>query len=140
MWDERGGSDAGEGGDPPPAAEQLMTVQQCRVGTATVLTVAGEVDMLTAPRLQEAVDEALRDPAASDVVVDLTSVTFLGSHGLAALVTAARAAQQHREALRIVVDHQRPVIQPIRVTGLDGVLALYHRLDEALPPASEPTL
>lgn len=46
-----------------------MTVQQRRVGTATVLTVAGEVDMLTAPRLQEeAVDEALRDPAASDVV------------------------------------------------------------------------
>jgi hypothetical protein len=67
--DERSGFGAGEGGDPPPAAEQLMTVQQRRVGTATVLTVAGEVDMLTAPRLQEeAVDEALRDPAASDVV------------------------------------------------------------------------
>jgi anti-sigma B factor antagonist len=139
MWDERGGLGAGEGGDPPPAAEQLMTVQQCRVGTATVLTVAGEVDMLTAPLLQEAVDEALRDPAAGDVVVDLTSVTFLGSHGLAALVAAARTAQQRREALRIVVDHHRPVVQPIQVTGLDGVLALYHRLDEALPPAAEPT-
>ena len=46
---------------------------------------------------------------------------------------------QTDSSLRIVVDHVRPVIQPIKISGLDGALALYHRLDEALPPASEPT-
>jgi anti-sigma B factor antagonist len=116
-----------------------MTTQQTRIGAAVVVTVTGEVDMLTAPRLREAVRAALDDPRAGEVVIDLTAVTFLGSSGLAALVHARQDAARRGEPLRVVVDHARPVIQPIKVTGLDGVLALYHRLDEALPPASEPT-
>ena len=47
-----------------------------------------------------------------------------------------KAAQQWREPLRIVVDHTRPVIRPIQVTGLDDVLALFDTVEDALraPP------
>jgi anti-sigma B factor antagonist len=66
------------------------------------------------------------------VVVDLTNVTYLGSHGLTALVTAAVEAQHQDEPLRIVVDHQRQVIQPLQLTGLDKVLALYESVEDAI--------
>ncbi len=52
-----------------------------------VLGVGGEVDMRTAPALEQALDELL-DRAPRTVVVDLTEVGFLGSAGLAVLVTA----------------------------------------------------
>lgn len=115
----------------PPADEQLLTVSQRVEHGAVVVTVAGEVDTLTAPRMRAALDGALRSAAARRVVVDLRKVSFLGSAGLVALVQAARQAEQRREPLRIVVDEHRPALRPIQLTGLDGVLTLYRSVAEA---------
>jgi anti-sigma B factor antagonist len=118
--------------DEPPA-EQLLRVAVRREGTAIVVVVDGDVDPLTVARLRAAVDEALGDAAGRPVIVDLTAVTYLGSHGLAALVEAASTAQGRREPLRLVVDETRAVIRPMQLTGLDEVLALYYTVQEALP-------
>jgi anti-sigma B factor antagonist len=59
-------------------------------------------------------------------------VTFLASHGLQALVQATEAAQQRREPLRIVVDHNRLVTRPLQLTGLAQVLALFDTIEDAL--------
>jgi anti-sigma B factor antagonist len=120
-----------------PAREQLLHITSRLAGRAVVLAVVGEVDVHTAGRLGEAISVGFAEPAAELVVVDLTEVTFLGSSGLTALVTATREARDRREPLRVVVDHNRPVIRPIQISGLDDVLALYHSLEDALaqPPA-----
>lgn len=118
--------------DEPPD-ERLLRIAVRREVAATVVVVEGEVDMLTVGRLRAAVDEALRDAAGQPVVVDLTAVTYLGSHGLAALAEAASKAEGRREPLRLVVDETRAVIRPMQVTGLDEVLALYRTVEEALP-------
>ncbi len=97
-----------------------------------MVTVAGEIDADTAPLLKSAVTRAIEDTPRGDRVLDLTAVTFLDSAGLAALVDATERAEERREALRIVVDANRPVIRPIEVTGLDDVLRLYHSVDDAL--------
>jgi anti-sigma B factor antagonist len=55
---------------------------------------------------------------------------------LQALVDVTQAAQRRREPLRIVVDHNRPVIRPIEVTGLDEVLALFDTVEDALDSPS----
>jgi anti-sigma B factor antagonist len=75
----------------------------------------------------------LKEAAGRPVIVDLTAVTFLGSHGLAALVEAALKAEQRSEPLRLVVDEARAVTRPLQITGLDEVLALYYSVEEALP-------
>jgi anti-anti-sigma factor len=49
----------------------------------------GELDVLIAGWLQAAIDKASEEADGRPVVVDLTAVTFLGSHGLAALADAA---------------------------------------------------
>ncbi|MBV8996353.1 MAG: anti-sigma factor antagonist [Pseudonocardiales bacterium] len=100
---------------------------------AIVVFADGDVDVLTVGRLRTAVDAALKDAAGRPVVVDLTAVTFLGSHGLAALAEAASKAERRREPLRVVVDQTRAVIRPLQITGLDEVLALYYSVEEALP-------
>lgn len=96
-----------------------------------VLTVTGEIDMENAPALCRSVTSAIDRTRGEPCVLDLTTVTFLGSAGLTALLQATRHAEQRREPLRIVVDSNRPVIRPIQVTGLDDVLSLYHSVAEA---------
>jgi anti-sigma B factor antagonist len=54
---------------------------------AMVLTVVGEVDMVTAPMLRERLDVLFRADRAP-IVVDLSRVEFFGSTGLAVVVNA----------------------------------------------------
>lgn len=131
------GFSAVSGSGDEPAREQLLHITSRLAGQAIVLAVAGEVDIHTAGRLRDAISVGFAEPAAELVVLDLTEVTFLGSFGLTALVTATREARDRREPLRVVVDHNRPVIRPIQLSGLDDVLALYHSIEDALarPPA-----
>lgn len=103
---------------------------------ALVVTVGGEVDVLTVGRLRAAIAAGFDQlPDGATLVIDLTDVTFLGSPGLQVLVDVTRAAQRRREPLRIVVDHTRPVIRPIELAGLDDIFALFHTVDQALQPA-----
>jgi anti-sigma B factor antagonist len=121
-----------------PAAEQILSISHRQAGEAIVVTVAGEVDVLTAPRLLAAVSEALEQAGGGLVVVDLSEVSFLGSAGLAALVDAALAAEGRHEPLRVVVDHTRPVIRPLEASGLDQVLRLHRSVEDALEPRADP--
>jgi anti-sigma B factor antagonist len=109
-----------------------LDIVERRVDGTVVVGVTGEVDLDTAPMLHAAIRSAIERTAGQALIVDLTTVTFLGSAGLAALVDAARVSDARREPLRIVVDSNRPVIRPILVTGLDDVLALFHTVEEAL--------
>lgn len=59
----------------------------------TRLAVAGELDVATGHELRDAVGEAL-EGGAQRIVVDLASVEFLDSAGLAAVLDAARTAQR----------------------------------------------
>ncbi len=117
---------------PGAAPQRPLVISQRRTGDVVIVTVAGEIDLSTAPDLHAALTVALRDAGAGGCVADLTAVTFLGSPGLTALLNATQEAEQRREPLRIVVDSNRPVIRPIEITGLDQVLRLYHSVDEAL--------
>jgi anti-sigma B factor antagonist len=82
--------------------------------------------------LSDGLDQITDDDTGTVLVIDLVGVSFLGSPGLAALVEVTRGARRRREPLRLVIDHTRPVIRPIEMTGLDDVLALYNTLDQAL--------
>lgn len=132
-----GGPDADLSGGLGPADEQLVRIHTARVTDATsmalVVTVAGEIDLFTIDRLRTAVAAGFQDLRDGEMlVIDLTQVTFMDSKGLQTLVDVTQAAQQRRDPLRIVVDHTRPVIRPIQVTGLDDVLALFITVEDAL--------
>jgi anti-sigma B factor antagonist len=118
------------GGVPP--AELLMTTSREDRDGCVVLAVRGEVDLSTGSRLAETGDEALRDAAGRPVVLDLLGVEFLSSSGLGVLVSLNDHARMAQTPLRVVVDHTRPVMRPIRTMGLDDVLVMYGTVAEAV--------
>lgn len=111
-----------------------MTVRTEDRSDVLVMWVEGDVDGLTAPRLSSAIANAFDKLAGRTLVLDLTKVRFLGSVGLRTLRDSAREAVHHQgsQPLRVVVDHQRPVIRPIEITGLDQILSLYHSVADAI--------
>jgi anti-anti-sigma factor len=122
----------------PSEGEALLSLTTTQIGSALVVTAAGELDLLTAPALRTAIRAALDRPGI--VVVDLSGVTFLSSAGLDVLVAANdTAAQTDQEAaggwrarLRLVLGHERPVRRPMQIAGLDRALAIYDTVTDAL--------
>lgn len=100
-----------------------------QVDQAVVLTVSGEVDMLSSPRLAEAIATALATKPAA-LIVDLSKVGFLASAGMTVLVTAQ--AEVEAPTQFAVVANGPATSRPIKLMGIDTVLALYSTLDGAL--------
>jgi anti-sigma B factor antagonist len=96
---------------------------------ATVLDVAGEVDLTTETDLLDAIAGAFaqRPPL---LVVDLTDVTFFGSSGRHALTRAHQDTSVPTELRIVAATHATR--RPLRITGLDTTLAIYPSLAAAL--------
>ncbi len=100
-----------------------------QVDQAVVLTVSGEVDMLSSPQLAEAIHTALATRPAA-LIVDLSKVDFLASAGMTVLVTAQ--AEVEPPTRFAVVASGAATSRPIKLMGIDSVLSLYSTLDSAL--------
>ncbi len=73
------------------------------------IAVRGEVDIATAPEMHAALTAAsARCPKGGAVTVDLTSVTFMDSSGLRALLASHRLAAE--SGVRLVVAADRPPV------------------------------
>ena len=64
-------------------------MERSRIDGYELLTVEGELDIATAPRMMGALNEAIAEMDAP-LVVDLTNVMFMDSTGLALLMNARR--------------------------------------------------
>ncbi len=85
----------------------------------TIVHVAGEIDVYTAPVLRRYLDEQIHQGVV-DLVVDLGQVTFLDSTGLGVLVGRLRFMRQHGGSMVLVSDNER-VLKVFGITGLDRV-------------------
>lgn len=117
--------------DPRPE-QQLIAISVRHDGNGvTVVSVAGEVDMLSAPELRATVGQHITD--GSTLVLDLNGVTFLGSAGLAVLVEAAQQSKTRGVALRVVAA-DRAVKRPLEATGLGEVFTIHPTVESAVIP------
>ncbi|MPY58350.1 STAS domain-containing protein [Streptomyces spongiae] len=83
--------------------------------TRALITLAGEIDLATAPLVREALAECLRDGIRS-IDVDLTAVTFCDAGGLNAFLMASRLATDAGRTLRLHHPSQS-VARVIEITG-----------------------
>jgi anti-anti-sigma factor len=105
------------------------TIEQRRIGEIEVLSVAGVVDMLSAPQLEEAI-AAAGQKSPRGVIVDLGAVDFLASAGMGILV-AARDELPASVQLGVVADGPA-TSRPLKLVGIAEVVGLHATLDEAL--------
>jgi anti-anti-sigma factor len=92
-------------------------------GGRLVVTVRGELDLATAPQLEEALVPPLRDGGAA--VLDLRGLEFMDSTGVRVIVAAHAAAKESGGSLSVVrTDPEGPVGRVLEISGLDAVLDL----------------
>jgi anti-anti-sigma factor len=94
-----------------------------RTDGQAVLTVSGEIDMVTAPTLHQAAEALLLSQDVQDVVVDLSAVTFCDSSALRVLLQLRMTADRLGGAVH-VRGASGTVARIFEVTGLDTVFKM----------------
>ena len=92
-----------------------------------VLAPMGALDAYTAAEFRATVASLPMRPAR--VVIDLTTVSFLDSAGLGALVGAIRRVRD--AGGRVAVAAQQAPARVLRTAGLDRIVTITDRLEEA---------
>ncbi len=94
-----------------------------------IIEVGGEIDVMTAPRLREAVVDAV-NRGRMRLIIDGERVDFLDSTGLGVLVGALKRVRADGGSLDIVCTHER-ILKIFEITGLDKVFGLHGSVAEA---------
>jgi anti-sigma B factor antagonist len=87
-----------------------------------VLKLAGEIDMLTAARLSNVVNEVLGE-APVRIVLDMAGVTFCDSQGLGTLVVLSRKAS-HSQSVLLLTNVGEFLLRVLDITGLRSALTV----------------
>ena len=105
-----------------------MDINEELQGKIQVLRPAGRIDNDTSPAFQDRLLAAI--DAGMAALVDFSSVEFISSAGLAALMTAAKQAKAKNG--RIAVAALRPLVQEIfAISRFSRVVPVYGTADEA---------
>jgi anti-sigma B factor antagonist len=107
---------------------EALTFSIRREPDYTVVTVSGEIDMVTVGRLREQLFELAA--SGEPVVADLDRVSFIDSTGLGVLVGTVKRAAAHGGSFQ-VVSAQPNFWRVFRMAGLDSAIPLTRTLAEA---------
>ena len=95
-----------------------------------VISLAGEVDLYTAPEFKQQLLDVI-GKGAKDVVVDFTDTTFIDSTTLGVLVGGVKRLRQNDGQLSLVCS-DRNITKIFEITGLDRVFTIHATREEAL--------
>ncbi len=108
-----------------------FSVQSEQLGEGThVISLAGEVDLYTAPELKQELLNAIGN-GAKEVIVDFTDTTFIDSTTLGVLVGGVKRLRPNGGRLSIVCSDPN-ITKIFEITGLDRVFPIYPTRAEAL--------
>jgi anti-sigma B factor antagonist len=112
-----------------PTGSIFVISQRELTGDTTVLSVQGDLDLSSAPRLKWTLADS-QSAGAKHLIVDLSGVAFIDSTALGVMVGAQRAMG---EGLHLaIVCAEENVLRIFELTGLDGMFEILPNLDDAL--------
>jgi anti-sigma B factor antagonist len=99
------------------------------------ITVRGELDMSTAPQLEQELERVLADPGAA-VMVDLCDCEFIDSTGIALIVRSwqrlDREAEGEGKGRFVLCSHNHQVKRLLKITGVESSISMHEDRDAAL--------
>ena len=111
-------------------ARQSFVAASAQLDNGTpVLSVMGEVDLATAPALEQTLFD-LAEAGTGDVIVDLSGCSFLDSAGLRALI-ATRTRLEHSDRSLALVLSNPSVMRIFQITQYDQWFDTYPSLRAA---------
>jgi anti-sigma B factor antagonist len=116
---------------------RAFAIHKADLRGAPGIAVEGEVDVSTAPTLELALDEAIRESEGA-FVIDLSELEFLDSSGLNVLLRARALLGRGERSLAVVCPPGSPVRRLFELAGVVELLFLYDSRDdvagELVPP------
>jgi len=94
------------------------------------IMITGRLDMPGTDSLASKLEELIATPKKG-VVIDLTSVRFLASIGIRALIKSAKAVEQRGGKMVLVVDGGSTVMESLVATGVDQMIPVFRTTAEA---------
>ena len=95
-----------------------------------VISLAGEVDLYTAPEFKQQLLEVIGQ-GGKQVIVDFSDTTFIDSTTLGVLVGGVKRLRTNDGQLSLVCS-DRNITKIFEITGLDRVFTIYPTRDEAV--------
>ena len=99
-------------------------------GDSYVISLAGEVDLYTAPEFKQQLLDVISQ-GGKNVVVDFTNTTFIDSTTLGVLVGGVKRLRSNDGQLSLVCS-DRNITKIFEITGLDRVFTIHSSRDEAV--------
>jgi anti-sigma B factor antagonist len=96
---------------------------------ASIVALAGELDLSTIGRMQATLFEQLGQRPA--VVVDLSRLSFIDSTGIGILIKGFRSCSNGTR-MHVVIGRGSQIERVFRIAGLDLALPLFYERDDAL--------
>ena len=97
---------------------------------AAIVHAEGDLDVYTAPRLKEAIEQLMSNRGA--LIVDLSEVHFIDSTALGVLVAAHQQIKMNAGDFRLVVGDPF-LLKIFHITGFDSVFSIFPQVADALP-------
>jgi anti-sigma B factor antagonist len=94
------------------------------------IVISGRLDMPGTDSVASRLGELTTAPKKG-VVVDLSSVQFLASIGIRALITSAKAVQQRGGKMVLIVDGGSSVRMSLEATGVDQLIPVFRNAADA---------
>lgn len=107
-----------------------MSISYADSGDLRKITISGRLDVEGTNSVAAQLEELSKAPKKG-VVVDLSSLKFLASIGIRALISAAKAVKARGGKMVLVVDDGSTVMMSIKATGVDQLVPVFDSDKEA---------
>ena len=107
-----------------------LSLDTYEAGDRTVVTVGGEIDVYTAPRLRDRISKVVAG-GQYQLLIDLQEVDFLDSTGLGVLVGALKKTRANGGSLELICANER-LLKIFKITGLAKVFTIHASVEDGL--------
>ena len=114
----------------PGASHRFVAATEKLDSGTPVVSVAGEVDLATAPLLERTL-LGVADGRTGELIVDLTACSFLDSRGLRALMETRKRFDRSNRRLALVLSNPN-VLKIFQITHLDELFEIHPSLNAAV--------
>ena len=110
-----------------------MKISARRVEQATILDVTGNIDMSNSPEVRKALLQEIRAKRSTRVILNLTSVEYIDSSGVASLIEGLKASRE--SGLRFVLfGLNESAREVLKISRLLKLFEIYDTEAQAIAP------
>ncbi len=107
-----------------------MEIKEKNLGNATVISLAGSIDALTAPKITEFI-QALVSRGNTKLVADFSGVDYTSSAGLRVMLGAIKETRALGGDMRLA-GVQPDVLKVLNLSGFTNILKMFSDVDAAV--------